>query len=138
MADYKDIDEYLVEDCQGKIKDKTWLLGLLGSVVYTPTGEKVSGGFRYFDNCLGLLLERFERLDLRGIMELPFALDDDGDPDTSDIVLDLHYTKSGSMVAMQVGQFRNSQRVSVTPTRFLEGPDAAACLAQVLELDQSN
>lgn len=137
-ATVKSIDEYLVEDCGGKFADKTWLFGLFGSMVYVPTGEKVTGGFRYFACELPQVVEAFEARALSTLLELPFALDDDGEPDTSTIVVDLHYTSSGSAVAMQVREYQNSEPVPVTPVILLEGPDAKAIVEQVKQLDQSN
>ncbi len=134
----KDIDDYLVQDCGGKFEDKTWLFGLFGSMVYLPTGEKVKGGFRYFACELPAVLEAFESGDLSRFLELPFAVDADGDVDTSAIVVDLHYTPSGSVVALQVREYQNHNPTPVTPVRLLEGPAGRAVLTQIVELDQSN
>ncbi len=134
----KDIDDYLVQDCGGKFEDKTWLFGLFGSMVYLPTGEKVKGGFRYFACELPAVLEAFESGDLSRFLELPFAVDADGDADTSAVVVDLHYTPSGSVVALQVREYQNHNPTPVTPVRLLEGPAGRAVLTQIVELDQSN
>lgn len=134
----KDIDEYLVQDCGGKFQNKTRLFGLFGSMVYVPTREKVKGGFRYFACELPAVLEAFESGDVSRFLDLPFAVDDDGDPDTSAIVVDIHYTPSGSVVALQVREYQNHNPTPVTPVRLLEGAAGQAALTQIVELDQSN
>ncbi len=138
MADYKEIDEFLIEDCQGRFRDKSWLFGLLGSKVYTPTGEKVEEGYRYFACDVGPVVEAFRSGNLAALQQLPFALDEDGDPDTSAVLISLYYTPSGTAIAMQIEQYQNSRPVPVTPVVVLEGPDARARIAQVKELDQTN
>jgi hypothetical protein len=138
MAEYKEIDDFLVQDCQGKFKDKTWFLGLFGSMIYKPTGEKVEQGFRYFACDVGPLLEAFRAANMAAMLELPFALDEDGDPDTSSVLINLYYTASGSALAMQVQEYQKSHPVPMTPVVLLEGPQAQALIAQVKELDQSN
>lgn len=138
MANYKELEDYLLQDCQGKFKDKSWFFGLFGSMIYTPTGEKFAGGFRYFACGIGPVLEAFERKDIAALLKLPFALDDEGDADTSSVVVNLHYTPSGSALAMQVEQYQNSNPVPVSPVIFLEGTEASSLIAQVKELDQSN
>ncbi len=138
MSNYKEIDDFLTEDCQGKFVDKTWFMGLFGKVVYTPTGEKVEGGFRYFACSAQSVIEVFNRGDMATMLRMPFAFDEDGSPDTSSVLISLHYTKSGSVVAMQVQEYQNSEPIPVTPVVLLEGPQAQAIIAQVMELDQSN
>ena len=138
MSTYKDIDDFLVEDCQGKVKDKTRFLGLFGSVIYTVTGEKIQGGFRYFACGPEPLVEAFGRLDLDAILRLPFALDDDGNADTSSVLISVHYTDSGSMLAMQVQEYQNSHPVPLTAVVFLEGAAAKVHIEKIKELDQSN
>lgn len=133
----KSIDQYLVQDLDGKFVDKTWLLGLFGSVVYTPTGEKVKGGFRYYSCPAQQVIAAFEARDLPALAGLPFSLDDDGEPDTSAVLINLHYTPSGSAVAMQVSEYQDHQPVAVTPVWLSEGPEAQAMVAQVKTLDQS-
>lgn len=134
----KDIDDFLVQDCGGKFENKTWLFGLFGSMVYVPTREKVKGGFRYFACELPEVLEAFESGDVSRFLKLPFAVDEEGDVDTSSIVLDLHYTPSGSVVALQVREYQNHNPTPVTSVRLLEGAAGRAALKQVMELDQSN
>lgn len=138
MATHKNIDEFLEEDCGGKFKDKTWLLGFFGSVIYTPTGEKVAGGFRYFSCEVAPVIQAFEARDIGAMLALPYALDDDGEPDTSTVLVSLHYTPSGSALAIQVQEYQNSEPIPVSPVWLMEGAEAQSFLAQVKELDQSN
>jgi hypothetical protein len=135
---HKDIDDFLAQDTNGKVKDKTWLLGLFGSVVYTPTGEKVQGGFRYFTCEPAPLLEALERRDIKAMLELPFALDEDGDVDTSSLLIHLNYTDSGSMLALQASEYQDHSPVPISDVTFLEGQPAKDLLADVKALDQTN
>lgn len=135
---HKDIDAFLTEDCGGKVKDKTWFLGLFGSVIYTVSGEKVNGGFRYFTCDPAPLLEALERKDIKAMLELPFALDEEGEVDTSSLMISLHYTESGSMLAMQVTEYQNYNPTPISPVTFLEGDQAKSLIADVKALDQSN
>jgi hypothetical protein len=137
MTTHKMLDDFLTQDCGGKFQDKTWLFGLFGSVVYTPTGEKVLGGFRYFKCEPQALLQAFQAGDLAGISRLPYALEEDGSPDTSALLIALHYTASGSAVAMQVQGYQDSQPVALGPTVLLEGDAAKAVIGQVRAIDQS-
>ena len=137
MSTYKDIDDFLAQDCPGKFKDKTRFLGLVGSVIYTVTGEELKGGFRYFECEPEDLVAAFENMDLKAMLDLEYAEDEDGDPDTSSLLITLHYTDSGSVLAMQVQQYQNYQPVPITPVVFLEGPAAKAHIELVKELDQS-
>jgi hypothetical protein len=138
MADYKEIDEFLLEDCQGKFKDKSWFFGMFGSKIYTPTGEKIEEGYRYFACDVGQVVEAFRTGNLAAMQQLPFALDEDGDPDTSSVLISLYYTPSGSAIAMQVEQYQNHDPRPVTPVVLLEGAEAQARIAQIKELDQTN
>lgn len=135
---HKDIDDFLAQDTNGKVKDKTWFLGMFGSVTYTVTGEKVHGGFRYFTCEPAPLLEALERRDIKAMLELPFALDEDGEVDTSSLLINLHYTDSGSMLAMQVTEYQNYNPTPISPVTFLEGQEAKDLIADVKALDQSN
>ncbi len=65
-------------------------------------------------------------------------MDDEGNVDTSPLLISLHYTKSGSMLAMQVQEYQNSAPVPLTPVVFLEGAEAKVHIEKVMELDQSN
>lgn len=138
MSEFPYLDDFLFKQCADKFKDKTRFLGLFGSVVYTVTGEKLEGGFRYFACEPEPLLDAFSRRDLAAMLELPFAVDDDGDPDTSSLYISLNYTKSGSVLAMQVRQYQNSNPVPISPPVLVEGPEAGPLVAKAKELDQSN
>lgn len=138
MPHFKEIDDFLTQDCQGKFKDKSWFLGLFGSMIYTPTKEKVLQGFRYFACDTAPVIAACQSGNLADIAQLPFALDDDGDPDTGAVLINLYYTESGSMLALQVEEYQNSNPVPVTPVVLLEGPAAQSQIALVKKLDQSN
>ncbi len=135
--DVKSIEAFLLEDCGGRFQDKSWLFGLFGSVVYAPTGETVLTGFRYYACEASRLKAAVEALDLKTLETMPFAVDDEGEPDTSGVVVDLHYTATGSMVAIQLSEYQDHRPVPLTSPVLLEREAAAQLLPQVRSLDQS-
>jgi len=134
----KELDEYLTQDCGGKFQDKTWFLGLLGSFRYTPTGEKAEVGFRYFACDAETVLAVFRRADVAALLALPFALDEEGDADTSAVRVSMRYTASGSAVALQVDEYVDSEPRPRSDVWLLEGAAGQAVIAQIKKLDQSN
>jgi hypothetical protein len=133
----KELDDFLTQDCNGKFVDGTWLFGLLGSFKYTPTSEKVVTGFRYFACDAATVRAAFDAGDVAGLLKLPFALDEDGDADSSGVAVNLRYTASGSAVALQVEEHQNAQPVPVSEVRLYEGAEAQALLPVIKKLDQS-
>ena len=130
-----DLEEFLNTHPQFEKRKK---LLVMSDLFYKPTSEKVShGGFRYFDCGIETLLEAFGRGDFAAIAELPFSLDDDGDPDTSAVRLDVSYTESGSMVAAQPVEYQNYNPTPVAAVLLLEGDAAKRAIAAVTTLDQS-
>ncbi len=106
---------------------------LFTSIIHTPSGEKVVEGYRYFTNSIDELIAAFESGDLAAVQALDYALDEDGDPDTSSVALLLAYTKSGAIVAAQPQEYQDYEPVNVREPRFFTAP-----LALVEELDQTN
>lgn len=102
------------------------------SVIHKPSGEKVVEGFRYFRSSIDELVAAFEGGDLSAVQSLTYALDEDGDADTSGVALLLAYTKSGAFLAAQPQEYRNYEPVLVREPRFFPGS-----VALVSELDQS-
>jgi len=98
MSDVPDLSEHLLTLPNIKVKKK---LFLFNETIYEPTGEKIVEGFRYFSCPVEDLLSAFSRQDFKAISELPFAVDEDGDADTSAVRLDLVYTESGALVGAQ-------------------------------------
>jgi hypothetical protein len=133
----KDLDDFLTQDCNGKFKDKTWLLGLFGSFQYTPTGEKADNGFRYFACDVGTVLTAFRSGNVGALLALPFALDADGEADTSAVAVTMRYTASGSAVALQVEEHRDGKAEPRSEVWLVEGAAGQAVIAQIKQLDQS-
>jgi len=133
----KPLDETLTEDHGGKFQDKTWLFGLLGAFRYIPTGEKMEVGFRYYASDAAMVLAAFETRDVSALLALPFALDEDGDADTSAVAVTMRYTPSGSAVALQVEEYVQSNPQPRSEVWLLEGAAGQAVLAQITKLDQS-
>ena len=135
MSEEASLDDILKSlDC---IRDKTFLW-VFGSLVYEPTKEKVISGFRYFACEIGPVAEAVAKLDLEALSNLPFALDDSGDVDTSAVLVDLAYTESGSFAAIQPVEYQNYRPVPVAPATILEGDEAKPVAQALKNLDQSS
>jgi len=74
--------------------------------------EKVVEGFRYFTAPIEALVAAFESGDLAAIEALPYALDDDGDQDTTSVCLLLAYTDGGAFLAAQPQEYATTSRSS--------------------------
>jgi len=121
-------------DC---IHDKTFLW-VFGSLLYKPTKEKVISGFRYFACEIEPVADAVAKMDLEALSELPFALDDGGDVDTSSVLVDLAYTESGSFAAIQPVEYQDYRPVPVAAPTILEGDEAKPVAETLKELDQSS
>jgi len=130
-----DLDEFLKTDPRFERKRK---LLVLSELLYKPTGEKVVEGFRYFACDMAPVLELFSRGDFAAMAQLPFAMDNDGDPDTSAVRLDVAFTASGSMVAAQPVEYQNYNPTCVAEVQLLEGDAAKRVVDAVHELDQTS
>ncbi|WP_438022609.1 hypothetical protein [Sorangium sp. So ce233] len=130
----KDLSDFLRADPRFTTRRK-WLI--LSEFVYTPTGEKVEEGFRYFTCPVEALTAALARRDFAAIAKLPFALDDEGDPDTSAVRLDLAYTASGALAAFQPVEFREHVPTPVAASVVLEGAEAQALRDTLRAIDQS-
>ncbi len=98
-------------------------------LVFTPTGEVITDGFRYFTCGIDAVAPLAKAGDLEALSKLPFALDDEGDRDTSSVLINIAYTPSGSFVAVQPVEYQNSSPVPVAPTLVLEGPAGQRLIA---------
>ncbi|MBT0994791.1 hypothetical protein KIN34_10900 [Cellulomonas sp. DKR-3] len=103
------------------------------SVIHKPSGEKVVEGYRYFRSSIDELTAAFESGDLAAVQALEYALDEDGDPDTSAVALLLAYTKNGAFLAAQPEEYQDYVPVRVREPRFFPGS-----VALVDELDQTS
>ena len=61
-------------------------------LIHKPTGEKVVEGFRYFHAGIDELVAAFDADDVAAIRDLEYAIDEDGDVDTSAVCLLVAYT----------------------------------------------
>ena len=102
------------------------------TVIHKPSGEKVVEGFRYFRSSIDEVTAAFDSGDLVAVQALEYALDEDGDPDTTSVALLLAYTKSGAFLAAQPEEHQNWVPVRVREPRYFPGS-----VALVAELDQS-
>lgn len=134
MADIVEISDFL--------KSKTDLfevkkrMFVFSDLIYKPTGEKVIEGFRYFTCSIDDLISAFEARDLDAIANLPFAEDEDGDPDTSAVCLLMAYTESGGFLALQPQEYQDYNPTLVREPVFIEG--SAGLGQRALSLDQSS
>jgi len=131
---FTDLDDFL--KTHPKLERKKKML-VFSELVYKPTGEKVFEGYRYFACDMQQVLDRFANRDFAALQALPFAIDDDGDADTSAVRLDVAFTASGSMVAAQPVEYQNYNPTCVAEVLFLEGEAAKCVVDSVNELDQT-
>jgi hypothetical protein len=103
------------------------------NVIHTASGEKVIEGFRYFTNDIEELLAAFDNGDLAAIEALDFAVDEDGDPDTTSVCLNLAYTKSGAFFAAQPQEYQDYEPINVREPKYF-----TATVERIEELDQSS
>jgi len=108
---------------------------VLKDLIYTPTDEKVTTGFRYFRNPVDDLLAAFDAGDLEAITRLTYAIDDEGDVDTSSVCLKLAYTASGSYLAAQPQEYQDYAPVDLREPKVLTSPRGREL---VHALDQTN
>lgn len=132
---YIDLEDFLKSHPNFEQKKK---LFVLSELVYKPTSEKVVEGFRYFACGMDAVMDAFQRGDFAVLQKLPFCLDDDGDPDTSAVRLDIAYTASGSVVAAQPVEFKEYNPTPVAQVLLLEGEAARRAHAMVTAIDQSS
>ncbi|GEL96346.1 hypothetical protein [Cellulomonas composti] len=129
MTDIPDLVDWLAAQ-PDLFETKKKLFGK--SVIHKASGEKVVEGFRYFNSSIEELIAAFESGDLSAVQALEYALDEDGDPDTTSVALLLAYTKSGAFFAAQPEEHQDYVPVRVREPRFFPGS-----VALVAELDQS-
>ena len=98
-------------------------------LIYRPTGEKITEGFRYYNCGIEQVASAAAHGDFGTLSQLPFALDEDGDRDTSSVLVDLAYTASGSLVAVQPVKYQNYAPTAVTAPVIFEGPAGQAVVA---------
>ena len=103
---------------------------LFTSIIHKPSGEKVVEGYRYFTNPIEDVVAAFESGDLANVQALDYALDEDGDPDTTSVALLLAYTKSGAFLAAQPEEYQDYVPTSVREPRFFP---ASLELAEALD-----
>jgi len=108
---------------------------VFSDLVYKPTGEKLDEGYRYFACDVAQVVDAVVRGDVDALAALPFALDEDGEADTSGLLVELSYTASGSFLAMQPVEYQDSNPVPVAMPKVLEGVGNLAPL--IKRLDQS-
>lgn len=105
MPEIISLDKWLRSQTQTFVTRKRMLV--LKDLIHVPTDEKVVEGFRYFDAPIESVLRAFDAGDLEGLAALPYALDEDGDPDTSAVNVSIAYTASGSYVAVQPQEYQD-------------------------------
>lgn len=135
MPEHERLDDYL-KSRSDKFEYKKKLI-IFGTILYRPTSERVLEGFRYFNCPISELLEPFQTGDFQAISRLPYALDDEGDPDTSSVLLDVAYTESGAMVAAQPVEYQNYNPTAVAPVLLLEGENARRVVELIKALKQN-
>ena len=133
MTDIIELSDWLKSQSDFTTKKR---LVVFTDVIHTPSGEKVIEGFRYFRNTIDEVLAAFETGDATALQALEYALDEDGDPDTTSVAILLAYTKSGAFLAAQPQEYRDYEPVLVRAPKYLTAAPALAEIA--FELDQSS
>jgi hypothetical protein len=134
MASHPHLDDFVLSHPRFT-KETKWLI--MSQIKYKETGEKLREGFRYFSCESTPLAEAFRRQDFEAISALPFCLDEDDEPDTSAVRLDVWYTGSGSAVVAQPVEYINHNPQPIADPLLLEGDASRAILDLVKTLDQS-
>jgi|GEM_PF-1544818 len=129
MSDIPDLIDWLTAQ-PDVFETKKKLFGK--TVIHKPSGEKVVEGYRYFRSSIDELTAAFESGDLAAVQALEYALDEDGDPDTTSVAILLAYTKNGAFLAAQPEEHQNYEPVRVREPRYFPGS-----VALVAELDQT-
>lgn len=128
---YPTLSEYLASHPSiGKRKK----MFIFSETIYKSTGEKVTEGFRYFACGIADVAVAATSGNFEALTKLPFALDEDGDRDTSGVLIDLAYTPSGSFVAVQPVEYQNSAPCPVAAPFVLEGAAGQSVIAWVKQL----
>ena len=130
MTDFPELTDWLKGQTE-TFETKKKLL--FSSLIHTPSGEKVVEGYRYFTSSIDEVLAAFESGDLTKVQALDYALDEDGDPDTSSVALLLAYTKSGAFLAAQPQEYQDYEPILVAEPRFFPASTELA-----LALDQTS
>jgi hypothetical protein len=125
MSDIIELTDWLKTQPEFETKKKL----LFTSLIHTPSGEKVIEGFRYFTNPIDEVVAAFNTGDTAALTALDYALDEDGDPDTTSVAILLAYTKSGAFLAAQPQEYQDYVPTVVAEPKFLNSFD--------LSLDQS-
>ena len=125
MTEIVDLTDWLKAQPEFEVKKKL----LFSSIIHTPSGEKVVEGFRYFTNPIEEVVAAFETGKVSALTALDYALDEDGDPDTTSVCIKLAYTKGGAFLAAQPQEYQDYVPTDVREPKFLDAFD--------ISLDQS-
>ncbi len=120
--EFPDVSEWLKSQTDTFETKRRYLI--FKDLVHKPSGQWVKEGFRYFDNStdVNALVEAFDNDDVEAIMNLTFAADENGSPDTSGILIDLAYMKDGSFLAAQPQQYIDYRPVGLRAPKYLTIP----------------
>lgn len=122
MNDIQPLSDWLESDTQRFQKKKRMFV--FTDLIHRGTGEKVEEGFRYFACDIGAVLGLFDAGDIVGLSRLEYALDEDGDRDTSSVRVDLAYTPGFGFAAIQPVQYIEHAPTPLRPAMVLEGDEA--------------
>jgi len=125
VTEIVDLTDWLKAQPEFEVKKKL----LFSSIIHTPSGEKVIEGFRYFTNSIDEVVAAFETGTVSALTALDYALDEDGDPDTTSVCIKLAYTKGGAFLAAQPQEYQDYVPTDVREPKFLDAFD--------ISLDQS-
>lgn len=128
MSDIIKLDAWLKAQADTFTTKKRLLV--FTDIIHTPSGSKVIEGYRYFTSDIESLLAAFDADDLAAIAALPYALDYEGEADTSGVCILLAYTSDGAFLAAQPQQYIDYVPTLLREPKYLTiGSDAAQILA---------
>lgn len=134
MSDIIDLSKWLKAQTE-TFETKKKLL-VFTDLIHKPTGAKVKEGFRYFHADPAELVAAFDADDLETIAALEYAIDDEGEVDTSGVCLKVAYTKGGEFFAAQPEQYIDYVPTNLREPKYLTIP--AALKSSFTEVDQSS
>ena len=120
MSEITDITKWLKSQTD-TFETKKRLL-LFTDIIHKPSGEKVKEGFRYFFADADTVAAAFDAADIAAIASLPYAIDNEGEVDTSAVCLKIAYTKGGAFLAAQPQEYQEYVPTDLREPKYLTIP----------------
>lgn len=109
--------------------------GLFTQLQYLPASEPILMGFCCFSGTSDDLRDAFAQATPEALLALPLALDDQGAQTVSTVRLELAYTASGNLLAMQPIRYEEWVPTPDDEARILDGAEARPWFEALYPLD---